>query len=203
MIGLGVGYIYQNISRLVVVEGRDMNEVTGVMNTAFFRTWKKVLLSPSEFYSSMPISGGYVEPFKFAFICVSPIMVMNILVSIYEGSLFSLITIPVIYVVGLFSTLVLESFLVMIASFIFARTENKGFESIFRIFSYSSILGSIPFVGITYSMILAIIGIREVFRVSTARASILVSGVIIFYLGGLTVAIYLILVIYSMIMNPL
>lgn len=163
----------------------------------FFETWKKVLSSPSEFYSSMPISGGYLEPFKFAVICSIPIMVLNMLWSLRSGDIMELLITPPKHVLSFALGLLIITTFIFISAIVFARKENKGFESIFRIISYSNVLYSIPLIGHLYGWILTIIGLREVFKVSTFRAVILTTALILALIGGITVASVVFYALYS------
>ncbi len=178
-----------------------MDGVVGVKNSSFFETWKKVLLSPSEFFSSMPISGGYLEPYKFAVICGIPLMALSILGSLFSGDILDLVITPIGYFIGLAFGLLFATAMIFVASIIFARNENKGFESIFRIVSYSNVLYSIPLIGGLYGWILTVIGLREVFKVSTLRAIVLTVVFVVALVGGITVAAVIIFAIYSRMMR--
>ena len=49
-------------------ESRSTGKLVLVMN--YIKTWKEVILTPSDFYRKMPMTGGYADPLIFAIICI-------------------------------------------------------------------------------------------------------------------------------------
>ena len=45
----------------------------------YFKTWKEIVLRPSDFYKRMPINGGYIDPISF--------VVTNYIISVFIETL--------------------------------------------------------------------------------------------------------------------
>src|SRR5664279_4594245 len=81
----------------------------------YIKTWKEVMLRPSDFYSRMPMTGGYADPLTFAAISFIIRGILTVLFRsrvltlvgmhdwIYSSSIFSTVIItPIESIVGLF-----------------------------------------------------------------------------------------------------
>lgn len=167
----------------------------------FVDTWKKVIISPSEFYESMSTEGGYGEPLKFALVNFIVLGIGSAIISILYNligfnlmnnaflmggsitmateftimdAISNIIVTPIMGIIGLF----------IVGAILFILFKIVGgsgsYEGTVRILSYSSavsLLAWIPLVGILaglYGLYLDIIGGKFVHNISTARSAIAV-----------------------------
>lgn len=153
----------------------------------FIKTWKEVILRPSDFYSRMPTTGGYTDPLTFAIIIL---IINSLLVTLVRPSIlklvgmhdpklnFSIISIHIIMIifgiVGIFLT-------ALIFSLFFKVLGGTGrYEGTVRFISYASaptVLSWIPVVGliiVIYYYYLCIVGGKIVHNVSMKKSTIAV-----------------------------
>ena len=186
---------------------------------AFLRTTKEVLFSPTQFFRKVAKGEGYWSPLIYG--VVSAVIGAGVSI-LWQWLVFSqLFPIRIIPTIPLFSislvviTITLP-FLVALSILIGSGVTHlclmivggnkKGFESTFRLVSYSFggyLFGIIPFlgnpIGGVYSLILTILGVRECHGISTGKAVLAVLLPIIVAVGlGIIVAIFLPLFIGSM-----
>lgn len=157
----------------------------------FVSTWKSVVLSPENFFKSMPTKGGYEEPLKFA---VVNFLIYGVMLGIFAlllaglmapfapalpifagvAALLYVIVIPVLGVIGLF----IGGIILLVCFKIVGGTGS--YESTVRILSYVSALYAIawiPIVGFLaslYGIYLAIVGGKYVHNLTMGKSAIAV-----------------------------
>ncbi len=174
-----------------------------VMN--YIKTWKEVILRPSDFYKRMPTTGGYTHPLTFAAIN----LIINVLLSaLVRYGMFTLGVRSSILILGgihdsrfnfsIFSNLVEPFILGMIGIFIIALILNflyktlggtGSFEGTVRFISYArapNLFAWIPILGLItgiYSLYLNIVGGMIVHEVSMKKSTIAVLlPIVIFFI---------------------
>lgn len=157
----------------------------GTVN-AYIQTATRCLMSPADFFSKLPLDGGYWQPILFA--------AMSITVGVLFTSLWYLVFksgLGVFSLVGLFIVL---SF-VFVGAVIFApismfawsfavhgmlmvlKGEQNGFQTTFRVAAYSTVtwvFSAVPFVGNVASfwcLYLTAVGLRETHETSMGKAA--------------------------------
>jgi hypothetical protein len=154
----------------------------------YVKTWKEVILKPSEFYWKMPATGGYAEPLIFAAInyiisWILSMLVSFIVLTIYVSE-FNYSDLGVISVIiGAVLLLIFFSLIILalIANFLYKAMGGTGsFEGTLRLSLYasaalifSSITYIIPVVFI-YEMYLLIVGGMIVHTVSMQKSIIVI-----------------------------
>lgn len=137
-------------------------------------TAKKVVMKPVDFFKEMPTTGGYKEPLIFAVI-TAVIMGIGLTVITLGVGFLAIIFAPVAVIISIF----LAALLLMLCSKIVGGTGT--YEGTVRIASYANIvniIGWIPIVSIVgsiYGLVLTVLGIREIHKLSTAKAIIAVA----------------------------
>ncbi len=166
---------------------------------AFLETLQGLLLKPDRFFLRMPAAGGYGRPLLFAWIGWSLSSVVTALAyGAIVGGMFAILPMPqgeaapvgqvmlgimvgslAVALLGIVPALFLWSLLLHLLAKIFGGTGS--FQATFRCHAYSSgvfALGIIPFVGLSvaqiYWVILQIFAVKNVHRMSTARAAAVV-----------------------------
>ncbi len=172
--------------------------------SAFVETLKGVLFSPSRFFEGLAVDRGLGSPLLFGVIAgtiggLLPLLwsffvsARSVGVNPFSSSFLILygVLLPVFVAVGLFVTSgVLHLCLMLVGG------EKKGFEATFRVVSYgqaAQLWAAIPMVGpfisMIYTLIVYIVGLREVHRIGTGRAALAV------FLPGVALAVIVVLVI--------
>ena len=170
--------------------------------SAFFRTTRDVLFSPTQFFKRVGNGEGYWAPLIHGVIIgiigfggsllwqwfiLSQWVPFQRFSDLPYSSYFTLLTIalPLVVAFFIFFCSVLAHLSLMIVG-----GNKKGFQTTFRAVSYSlsgSLLGIIPFIGSTigfiYMLILTILGTREGHGISTGRAFLGVLLAVIMTIG--------------------
>jgi len=191
--------------------------------TAFFRTMKEVLFSPTTFFRNMPVSKGMGSPLWYGVI----ISFLGTTVGLLEQYAFSgfigsfsqaegmegvnffqtafllmyVFILPILIAIGLFIGSGIFHICLMIVG-----AGKRGFEATFRVVSYTSssqAFALVPFLGgfiiVIYNLVLWTIGFRESHRTTTGRAfiAVLLPMIIMSFLIGLLVFAIIIPLIFS------
>jgi hypothetical protein len=184
--------------------------------TAFFRTMKQVLFSPTAFFRNMPVSKGMGNPLLYGVIISFFATIVGLLAQYaFTGFMGSVSEVEGAQGVNFFQTtflLVYALFLPIIIAVVFfilsaifhiclmiVGAGKRGFEATFRVVSYASsaqVFALVPFLGVfiifVYNLVLWTIGFRESHQTTTGRAFIAVLLPVIlmsFLIGMLVVAI--------------
>jgi hypothetical protein len=181
--------------------------------TAFFRTMKQVLFSPTEFFRNMPLSKGMGSPLLYgviiSFFGTTIGLLEQFALSGFMGSssqvegmagvnffqtaflLIYAFFLPIMIAVGLFIGSGIFHICLLIVG-----AGKRGFEATFRVLSYASssqAFALVPFVGgfiiVIYNLVLWTIGFRESHQTTTGRAfiAVLLPVIIISFLIGLLI----------------
>ncbi len=153
---------------------------------AFIQTASRCLLTPSQFFSSLPLDSGYWSPLLF---CVMAGVLGGVLGILFNHLLrggsggFAILQIIIVMSIGFVGSLIVMPLFLFILSgivhgllLIFGGARN-GFQATFRVISYSSVtslFNAIPVVGAVASLwgaYLAIVGVRETHETSTGKAA--------------------------------
>lgn len=153
---------------------------------AFFQTASRCLLTPTQFFSSLPLDSGYWAPLLF---CVMAGVLGGVLGALWNHLLkggsgaFAIFQILIIMSFGFIGTLIVMPLFLFIMSgithgllFLFGGARN-GFQATFRVISYSAVtalFNAIPVVGAVASLwgtYLAVVGVRETHETSTGKAA--------------------------------
>jgi hypothetical protein len=178
--------------------------------TAFFRTMKQVLFSPTVFYRRMPVNKGLATPLFYgviiSFLGTTIGLLAQYALSGFVGSvtqaegnvgvtffqtaflLIYALVLPILIAVGFFIGSGIFHICLLIVG-----AGKQGFEATFRVVSYASssqVFALVPFLGgfiiLIYNLVLWTIGFRESHRTTTGKALIAVllpMVVILFFLG--------------------
>ena len=154
-----------------------------------FQTLKSSLFSPEEFFSKLPVEGGFVTPLLYALIVetfgslVSYAWAFSLDHSLFGAAKLSgfWITLLGVFVpMFVFLHVVVSAFVLHISLFLISAA-RRNFESTFRVVCYSSgpdLFSAVPVVGgvvaVVWQTYLIVIGLREVHGITTARAVIAV-----------------------------
>lgn len=180
---------------------------------SFIRTVQGVLLNPVGFFRELPRQGGFVPPLVFALICsvIAGVLagIVNALVgltfsnqgigTVLGALVFTIILTPIFTAIGLFVGAAIFHLLV----FLLVKPSNAGFEATFRVGAYISAtqlfswLSGVPILGIlislavgVYSIVLAVLGIREMHSTTTGRAvAVVLIPVVVVGIIGLLIAV--------------
>jgi hypothetical protein len=153
----------------------------------YIKTWKEVILRPSDFYRRMPTTGGYADPLTFATISF---IINTLLFALVRPSMLTLVGMQVPRLTHfLFSTVIILFIANIVSLFILALIFNLlykalggigSYEGTVRFISYSSaptVLSWIPILGlitVIYELYLYIVGGMIVHNVSMKKSTILV-----------------------------
>lgn len=180
---------------------------------AFFMTATECLMRPTKFFSNLPLEGGYLNPILFAVMSwVMSLVLWYLWTSLFSGGLLGLVAL----LFGMAFVFVLALIAVPVGLFIWSallhgslllvRGANEGFQTTFRVASYSSVTTlfsalPIPYVGNIASLwgfVLMAIGIRETHKTTSvkAAAAVLISvaamaAVLAIFFGGTLSAAFL------------
>ena len=179
--------------------------------TAFFRTIKEVLFSPTLFFQKMPVGKGIQNPLLYGVIIGFLGGLFTLLWQYTFSSIFGRINIfftsyiliyafflPLLIAIGLFIVSGILHLSLMVVG-----GGRKGFEATFRVVAYTNSTGVfsiVPllggFIAGIYNIVLWIIGLRESHRISTGKATLAVFLPVI-------VAIVFSIIVFFMIFIPL
>ncbi len=140
----------------------------------YYETAKQIITKPIDFFKAMPITGGYKEPLIFAVITAVIMGIGLTIVTLGIGFL-AIIFAPIAVVISLF----LAALLLLLCSKIVGGTGT--YEATLRVVAYSNvvnIIGWIPIVSILgsiYGLVLTVLGMREIHKLTTAKAVIAVA----------------------------
>lgn len=154
----------------------------GTLN-AYFQTATRCLLTPTLFFSRLPLRDGYLNPILFAAMTgVVSFVLVYLFIQLFSraslgllgfilGMSFvfvgSLIFVPI--VIGIWSAMLHACLSVLGGA-------HAGYQATFRVVSYSSVTGifnAVPFVGTIaslWSLVLTVIGLRETHKTSTGTS---------------------------------
>ncbi len=181
---------------------------------AYFLTAKRILLTPSDFFSDLPLEGGFLNPILFgiASTVVSVPIAMLLATLLRPGRGVGLLGI----VCGVVGALIVASVIVPIVLMIWSlmihaaltilQGAARGFEATFRVVAYSSVtqlFNAIPVVGTVaslYGLVLTVIGLKETQGASTglAVAAVLLPLVVVVIVVAVFAAATLIQILGSM-----
>ena len=139
----------------------------------YYDTGKKVLLKPADFFKEMPVTGGYKEPLIFAIITAIIMGVGLTIITLGVGFL-AIVFAPIAVAISLF----LAALLLLVCAKIVGGTGN--YEGTFRLAAYANIvniIGWIPIIsvlGSIYGLIITVLGMKEIHKLTTAKAIIAV-----------------------------
>lgn len=170
----------------------------------FFQTIKRAMLSPGLFFSSMPVGRGMLRPILFAVL----LNLVNAGVTIiwkstgiiprdfdpgYFSTEISLVSELILIIIFGIPFIILMIFVVSLVYHILLtifQSNKSGYEGTLRVISYSTapqILAVIPFVGIfiswMWSLIVTIIGIKEIHKTSYLISIVVTLIVLILYIA--------------------
>jgi hypothetical protein len=162
---------------------QTMNDQKHEFNTSnflesFVSCLQTILLTPAKFFIDMPLYAGYRSPFLFLLICL---LLDGFLSIIFGGKALYMISYPLFGVISAIIMVVLVNFVLKKIFDI-----DGSYEGTFRIISYSScvlIFASTPllwFFAALYGLYISIIGIREVYALTTGKAFVTVLLVFLF-----------------------
>jgi hypothetical protein len=145
----------------------------GGMFKQYFETGKNIIMKPVDFFKSMPVTGGYKDPLIFALI-TSVIMGLGLTIITLGVGFLAIIFAPIAVAVSVF----LAALLLLVCAKMVGGTGS--YEATMRVASYANIvniIGWIPIVSIIgsiYGLILTVIGMKEIHKLTTAKAVIAV-----------------------------
>jgi hypothetical protein len=153
------------------------------------QTLKSSLFTPQEFFSKLPVKGGFLTPLLYALIVetfgwlVSYVWAFSVdhsWLGASKLSAFWIILLGVLVPMLVFLHVVVSAFVLHISLFLIAAAK-RDFEATFRVACYScgpALFGAVPVVGGVvvgvWQLVLLVIGLREVHDITTARAVIAV-----------------------------
>ena len=156
----------------------------GLMD-GLLQTLKSSLFAPEEFFSKLPVEGGFLTPLLYALIVetfgslVSYAWAFSLDHSLFGAAKLSgfWITLLGVFVpMFVFLHVVVSAFVLHISLFLISAA-RRNFESTFRVVCYSSgpdLVSAVPVVGgavaVVWQTYLIVIGLREVHGITTARA---------------------------------
>jgi len=182
--------------------------------SGLFRTAKDVLLSPSDFFKKMAVTGGLTDPLLFAmiigmvglmFLSIWDLVLHDSMQSIMTpemrnaagrgmsngiASPFGMVMMPFLLIIWLFIVSgMLHLFLMMV------RGAKAGFEATFRVISYSVspfLFMVIPYCGMLITMLwmltLTVIGLRDAHETTGGKATAAVFFPFLFCCGAMLLA---------------
>ncbi|MCD4813817.1 YIP1 family protein [bacterium] len=140
----------------------------------YYDTGKKVLLKPADFFKEMPVTGGYKDPLIFAIITAIIMGVGLTIITLGVGFL-AIVFAPIAVAISLY----LAALLLLICAKIVGGTGT--YEGTFRLAAYANIvniIGWIPIIsvlGSIYGLIITVLGMKEIHKLTTAKAIIAVA----------------------------
>jgi len=180
---------------------------TGAPVGSFVETVRIVILQPVGFFSGIQRQGDYLSPLIFALIVSEISAILGGITGILVGNtgiggfIATLILTPIFAAIVLFIGAAIFHLLVML----FVGSANSGYEATFRTGAYASVTGLVSWIPIIgpilglYSIVLAVLGIRELHETTTGRAALVVLiPVAVLLVIGLLIAAVVGAVIFSM-----
>ena len=157
----------------------------GTVN-AYIQTAAKSLLSPADFFSKLPLDGGYLSPILFgAMSMVVAVLFTALWVQIFSGGFGLLGFIGLFFALSI--TFALALIFIPIGMFVWSllvhgtlmalKGAHSGFQTTFRVAAYSSVttvFSAVPVIGQIASLwgfYLTVIGLRETHETSTGKAA--------------------------------
>jgi len=140
----------------------------------YYETAKEVVMKPLDFFAKMPTTGGYKDPLIFALITAVIMGVGLTIITLGVGFL-AIIFAPLAVTVSIF----IAALLLLVCAKIVGGTGT--YEGTMRVTSYANIvniIGWIPIVSILgsiYGLVLTVIGMKQVHKLTTAKAIIAVA----------------------------
>lgn len=150
-----------------------------------YRTVRRSLTNPSDFFALLPKQGGYLAPALFALIIQSTAGIIssiwstaldNSIFNVISASFPNLIALALLIPIGVFIAIVLMSLTLHLSLFILGGA-NENFEATFRVVCYSSgpdLLTIIPILGsaaaFVWRSVLVIMGLKRVHETSLAKS---------------------------------
>lgn len=165
---------------------------------SFIRVTRAVISDPVGFFRALPPRGGFVGPLAFAAVCsvlaTIPLLILFVLLSLLAGdvtvvltALFSSLLLFVVFPVGTIVSAFVNAAIYHLVLYLLVRNNNAGFEATLRVLCYASFpvvlafLFLIPILNIlvalalsVYVILLFVLGIREMHRLTTGQAAIVV-----------------------------
>jgi hypothetical protein len=160
----------------------------------YIKTWKEIILSPSDFYRRMPTTGGYAEPLTFVTISLIISLLLRVLVSysmLQSGISSRILTFGGIHnsrldfsissyvILPFISGIISLFFIALIINFIYKALGGTGsYEGTLRFISYAyapGVLAWIPILSLLtgiYELYLLIVGGMIVHNVSLKKSTI-------------------------------
>jgi hypothetical protein len=145
----------------------------GGMFKQYFETGKNIIMKPVDFFKTMPVTGGYKDPLIFALI-TSVIMGLGLTIITLGVGFLAIIFAPIAVAISVF----LAALLLLMCAKMVGGTGT--YEATMRVASYANIvniIGWIPIVSIIgsiYGLVLMVLGMREIHKLTTAKAIIAV-----------------------------
>jgi hypothetical protein len=145
----------------------------GGMFKQYFETGKNIIMKPVDFFKTMPVTGGYKDPLIFALI-TSVIMGLGLTIITLGVGFLAIIFAPIAVAISVF----LAALLLLVCAKMVGGTGT--YEATMRVASYANIvnvIGWIPIVSIIgsiYGLVLTVLGMREIHKLTTAKAVIAV-----------------------------
>jgi hypothetical protein len=147
----------------------------------YYETGMAIILKPMEFFQKMPVTGGYKDPLIFALI-TAVVMGLGLTIITLGVGFLAIIFAPVAVTISVF----LAALLLLLCAKIVGGTGT--YEGTMRAISYSNVvnlIGWIPIISIfgsIYGLVLTIIGMKEVHKLSWAKAivAVIIAVVIVF-----------------------
>lgn len=178
---------------------------------ALFMTATECLMRPTKFFSNLPLEGGYFNPILFAVMSgVMGVVLGYLWTSLFSGGLLGLVGLlflmAFVFVASLITLpiIILAFSALLHGSLFLVKGANEGFQTTFRVVSYSWVTTlfnalPIPYLGSIASLwglVLMAIGVRETHKTSTGKAAaavlisvaVVVAVLAIFFAGALSAA---------------
>jgi len=169
--------------------------------SAYMQTVTRCLLTPTQFFSRLPTTGGFLNPILFAiFSTVVSVALGYAFTQLFlgGGGFFGLVFVIVASMIGIAIAVPIGLFMgsgILHGCLLLVGGAQRGFEATFRVVSYSSVtslFSVIPVVGFIanlWGIVLTVIGLRETHRTTTGKAvaavAIPVVVALVFIVSGL------------------
>ncbi len=150
------------------------------------QTLKASLFAPQEFFSKLPIEGGFLTPLLYALIIETFATLVGYAWAFsFDHSLFGATKLPGSWVIILgilvpilvFLRIVVFAFVLHVSLFVISAA-SRDFEATFRIVCYScgpELFNAVPIIGgavaLVWQLYLVVLGLREIHAITTARAA--------------------------------
>jgi hypothetical protein len=165
---------------------------------SFVRIIRALIANPVGFFRALPPRGGFIRPLAFAAVCsvlaAIPFLILFVLLSLLAAditvvlaALFSSLIFFIVFPVGTIISAFVNAAIYHLVLYLLVRNNNAGFEATLRVLCYASFpvtlafLFLIPILNIlvalalsVYVIFLFVLGIREMHRLTTGQAAIVV-----------------------------